>query len=329
MERLCQLAVNAELKGATDGAAPARVQLIPSGPTVFGRDGRRFVFDDQAGMDVLRAFAERGIDLPIDWEHASQHRAPRGESAPAAGWITHLTVERGDLVGDVAWTPQAAAQIGRREYRYISPVFDFEPATGRIVRLVSAGLTNLPNLHVQALNQENSTVSLSAALAAALGLPAETATEAEAVAAIGALKTDLSTARNAEQVPSLERFVPRADYDAVLTRASNAEQQVAQIKADAIKAEAEADIDAALKTGRIAPASVEHYRALCADSEGLERFRALVKTLPVIGAETNLDQRKPGGTATALNAEERAVCRATGISEQDFIAIRDQKENAA
>lgn len=323
-----RLALNTDLSASA--GAPERVELIPAGPTVAGRDGRQWLFDTTAGQDVMYAFALRGADLPIDWEHASQHRAPRGEEAPAAAWITGLSIENGALIGTVRWNERAANQVAAREYRYLSPVFDYEPDTGRIVRLVSAGLTNLPNLHLQALNQEHSmsrSTALVAAITGALGLAADASDDAIATA-INQLRADgdAATARalNAEQAqPALERYVPRADYDAVLARAANAEQQVAQIQAEALKAEAEADITAALEAGRIAPASVEHYRALCSEANGLATFRALVKTLPVIGKDTDLGTRKPPNTDTALNAEERAICQATGVAEADFLAARN------
>lgn len=327
-----RIALNTDLSTAPQGQVPPeRVTLIPAGPKVTGRDGRTWLFDDQAGQAVVGNFVARNAELPIDWEHASQHRAPRGEEAPAAAWITRLAVEDGALVGEVRWNERAANQIAAREYRYLSPVFDYDPATGRIARLVSAGLTNLPNLHLQALNQEQQPMERSTALAAAitvaLGL-APDATDDAIATAINQIKAKaddaMARALNAEQAtPALERYVPRADYDAVLARASNAETALRDHQAQALKAEAETAIDAALKGGRIAPASVEHYRAMCSDAKGLESFRALVQTLPVIAPETNLGTRQPPSTATALNAEEVAVCQAAGISHEQFIAARE------
>ncbi|NCT66372.1 MAG: hypothetical protein GXC76_01880 [Rhodanobacteraceae bacterium] len=139
------------------GTPPEWVQLLPAGPQVTGRDGRRWLFDAAASNAVLTTFNARATELPIDWEHASQHRAPNGEEAPAGGWIKELQVRAGALWGRVAWNARAAAQIAAREYRFLSPVFDFDPATGRIGRLVCAGLTNLPNLALAALNQQQDT----------------------------------------------------------------------------------------------------------------------------------------------------------------------------
>ncbi|MFW9266504.1 phage protease [Pseudomonas sp. NR3] len=315
-----QLALNTDLSAAvSDGQAPEWVELIPPGPKVSGRDGRQWLFDEQAGALVQSSFTGRAIDLPIDWEHATQHRATKGEDAPAAGWIKQLEIRNGGLWGLVDWTPRGANQVVNREYRFLSPVFDYESDSTRIVRLVSAGLTNKPNFLLTALNQEtleNSPVKLSPALLAALGLP-ETATEEQAIAATTQLKTT-AQAMNAER-PNLEQFVPRADYNALESRAINAEQALAtQKKADHEKA-VDALITAATQAGKITPATVEYHRAACHDETGLARFKAFVEAAPVVAAASNLGERKPDNTATALNAEEQKVASLLGMSEAEFI----------
>ncbi|WHS58628.1 phage protease [Pseudomonas sp. G2-4] len=315
-----QLALNTDLSAAvSDGQAPEWVELIPPGPKVSGRDGRQWLFDEQAGLLVQSSFTGRAIDLPIDWEHATQHRATKGEDAPAAGWIKQLEIRNGGLWGLVDWTPRGANQVVNREYRFLSPVFDYESDSTRIVRLVSAGLTNKPNFLLTALNQEtleNSPVKLSPALLAALGLP-ETATEEQAIAATTQLKTT-AQAMNAER-PNLEQFVPRADYNALESRAINAEQALAtQKKADHEKA-VDALITAATQAGKITPATVDYHRAACQDETGLARFKAFVEAAPVVAAASNLGERKPDNTATALNAEEQKVASLLGMSEAEFI----------
>lgn len=306
--RAHQLALCTDLGAGLD-AAPTHVELIPAGPDITGRDGRAWTFDAAAAAAVVSAFTARNAALPIDWEHASQHRAPTGGEAPAAAWIESLEIRDGALWGAVSWTDRGGAQVANREYRYLSPVFDFEPSTGRIARLVSAGLTNLPNLHVQALNSEESSMSRSTAFAAAIvGALALAATaDDDAVAtAINQLKSERDSAQalNAEKTPSLERYVPRADYDALQTRATNAEQAL-KAKADADhKASVDSAIGDALKAGKITPATESYHRATCADSDGLERFRAFVGAAPVIAAASGLDGKKAEGTA--LNAEQIA-----------------------
>lgn len=316
-----QLALNTDLSATvSDGKAPEWVELIPPGPQVTGRDGRQWLFDEQAGMLVQSSFTGRSIDLPIDWEHATQHRATKGEDAPAAGWIKQLEIRGGALWGFVDWTPRASAQVINREYRFLSPVFDFDPDTTRIARLVSAGLTNKPNFLLTALNQEtpeNTPVKLSPALLTALGLP-ETATEEQAIAATTQLKATVQ-ASNTEQRPNLEQFVPRADYNALESRATNAEQALAAQKKTEHDKAVDALITSATQAGKITPATVDYHRAACQDETGLARFKAFVEAAPVVAAATNLGERKPDNTATALNAEEQKVAALLGMSEAEFI----------
>ena len=315
-----QLALNTDLSATvSDGKAPEWVELIPPGPNVTGRDGRQWLFDEQAGTLVQSSFLGRAIDLPIDWEHATQHRASKGESAPAAGWIKQLELRNGALWGLVDWTPRASAQVINREYRFLSPVFDFDPDTTRIARLVSAGLTNKPNFLLTALNQENmevTPVTLSPALLTALGLPA-TATEEQALAATAQLKAT-AQAVNTEK-PNLEQFMPRADYDSVLQRAANAEQALAEQKKTEHNKQVDALITSATQAGKITPATVDYHRAACQDETGLARFKAFVDAAPVVAAPSNLDERKADKTATALNAEEQQVAKLLDMSEADFI----------
>ena len=310
------LALNTDLSAAiANGKAPEWVELIPAGPVVIGRDGRQWLFDEQAQEMVLSLFTARNIELPIDWEHATQHLAPNGQAAPAAAWITELEIRSGGLWGRVNWTPRGDAQVVAKEYRFLSPVFDYEAEGGRIVRLVSAGLTNVPNFLLTALNHENPefNVKLSPALLALLGLP-EAATEAEVLAAT----TQLKQAANTEKTPSLDRFVPRADHDALQLRATNAEQALAtRVKAER-DSSVNAEIDAALKLGKITPATADYHRAACQEEGGLERFKAFVNAAPVVAEPSGLDGKPKPVLSTALNAEQQAMCVQLGVDQEQF-----------
>lgn len=318
------LALNTDLSAlpSTEGQAPEWIELIPAGPTITGRDGRTWLFDELAQQLVLAAFTSRAIDMVIDWEHASEVSAPQGEPAPAAGWIDRLEIRADALWGHVAWTPRAGGQVAAREYRFVSPVFDYDDAYRRVLRMVSVGLTNKPNLVLTALNHEQpetQKLAIPLALAVLLGLDAS-ATDDQAIAAATQLKAT-ATARNNEQ-PSLDKFVPRQDYDQVVSRATNAEQALADRKASEHQATVEAEIDAALKAGKITPATVGYYRATCSEQAGLDRFREFVKAAPVVGDSSGLGEHKPDGTSTALNAEEKKVAQLMGISESDYLKGR-------
>ena len=326
-----RIALNVDLSGFD--SAPAEVELIPAPDPgtgkVTGRDGRTWLFDTQAQNAVLAGFRQGAIDLPIDWEHATQHRAPNGEEAPAAAWIEHVDIRDGALWGRTKWTPRGAAQVTNREYRFLSSVFDYDPTTGRIVHLVSAGLVNKPNLFLQALNHEEPPMRsklLAAAIVASLALQ-EDADDDAVAQAINALKKDKDTvtALNAEKAPSLDRYVPRADYDTQVTRAANAEKALT----DRNKAEHGAAVDAAIKgalqAGKITPATEEYHRATCSDASGLERFKAFVGAAPAVADPTNLDGKNPPAMATALNAEQKEAARLLGIPEADYLKTLQAK----
>jgi len=322
MKTLIALNTDLSAQPTTEGQAPDWIELIPTGPTVTGRDGRTWLFDDLAQQLVLSAFISRGIDMVIDWEHSTEVVAPQGEPAPAAGWIDRLELRSGALWGHVTWTPRAGAQVATREYRFVSPVFDYDDTYRRILRMVSVGLTNKPNLVLTALNHEQSEtqkMAIPLALAVSLGLDAS-ATDEQALAAVSQLKAT-ATARNNEQ-PSLDKFVPRQDYDKAVSRATNAEQALETRKADEHKAVVNTEIEAALKAGKITPATADYHRAACSEQGGLDRFREFVKAAPAVVEPSNLGERQPDGTSTALNAEEKQVAQLMGISEADFIKAR-------
>lgn len=318
-----QLAVNSEIYSSvelSDGKAPGWVELIPAGPTVTGRDGRSWLFDDIAAELVQSNFINRAIDLPIDWEHATQRRALIGKEAPAGAWIKQFEIrDGGSLWGQVDWTPRGASQVEAREYRFLSPVFDYDLENRRIVRMVSAALTNIPNFLMTALNQEQTEITpvkFSPALLALLGLP-ETATEDQVIAAITQLKSTAQAA-NSER-PNLAQFVPRADYDALEGRAVNAEQALTSHRKAGHDKEVEAVITSATQAGKITPSTVEYHRAMCQDEAGLARFKEFVTAAPVVAAPSDLSNKNPSNTATALNAEEQQVAKLMGLSEAEFI----------
>lgn len=322
MKRHLALNTDLSVQPSTEGQAPDWIELIPVGPTVTGRDGRTWLFDELAQQLVLAAFIARAIDMVIDWEHATEVATPNGEPAPAAGWIDRLEIRDGALWGHVSWTPRAGQQVAAREYRFVSPVFDYDDEYRRVLRMVSVGLTNKPNLVLTALNHENpepQKMAIPAALAASLGLDA-TATDEQAIAAVAQLKT-AATARNSEQ-PPLDKFVPRLDYDKAVSRATNAEQALKERKEADHKAVVDIEIESALKAGKITPATADYYRATCSEQAGLDRFREFVKAAPSVADPSSLGQQKPDGTSTALNAEEKAVARMMGMTEEDFLKGR-------
>ncbi|GFO67888.1 Mu phage protease GpI [Geomonas limicola] len=307
--------LNFELQPADGGGAPEWIELIPAGQIITGRDGRTWI-NDRPDM-ILASFATEGKDLPIDWEHASEIKAPCGDEAPAAGWIKEMEIRDGAIWGRVEWTVKGAASITSREYRYISPVFRFEIDSRRIFRLTSCGLTNQPNLFLSALNNEEPTLEVAMnaeqmkELCRICGIP-EDSTAAQIIAAC-----KKCCAMNHEQ-PSLDKFVPRADYDTALNRATTAESDLQAIKAGQLETAINTEIDAALAAGKITPATKDYHVAQCKQEGGLDRFKTFVAAAPVIAGATDLDSKEVDSKQTALNAEQQKIADMFGNSAEDL-----------
>ncbi|SNS05741.1 Mu-like prophage I protein [Humidesulfovibrio mexicanus] len=346
-------AFNTELPAS----APEWIQLLPAGPDVVGVDGRRWLFDQVGMVSVLNAFARRAQPLVIDWEHATELRGAAGLEAPASGWIRELQDRGGELWARVEWNARAAEQIRNREYRYISPVFTFQKSSGRVAEVVSAGLTNVPNLRLTALNRESqdsnqeddmplkliakalglddgatadqiltATNSLKAKAEQTSAVPvalcralglAETATPESAVQIVSGLKT---------QSLDLTRFVPRADYELATNRANDAE---ARLKAQA-DAQAEAEInglvDQAVKDGKVAPASKDFYLAACRQQGGVEEFKKFLGTAPVIAPDKTVQREVGADGAAKLTDVEQAMCKVLDLDPKDYAKTLGKEE---
>lgn len=300
------------LNVAAGGTAPEWIELIPAGATLQGVDGRSWANPDPAAVVAATDLSHRA--LALDWEHAGELRAPQGLDAPAAGWIEALEVREGAIWGRTSWTPRAAEQVANREYRFVSPVFTFAKASSRIERLVSAGLTNAPNLRLTALNheQESTDVDLITRLRQALSLPADANEDA--------VVTAVTTARAANV--DLTRYAPRSELETAINRANALQADVDRHNAEALTAKIDTVLDKAQGEGKITPASRPEYLAMCKVDGGLERFERLAATLPKIAsADRTGTERKPAGggdNPAALTEEQRAVCRALGQDEAAY-----------
>ena len=122
--------------------APAEFRVFPKGP--FEADGGTFVFDDRAARDVIAEFKKHGTEKFIDYRHQSLDPYAPPEGGKAAAWFS-LEIREGELwATNVRWTKPALATLEAKEWRYISPAFRFDAKSGRILKLVNVGLTNLP-----------------------------------------------------------------------------------------------------------------------------------------------------------------------------------------
>lgn len=125
-------------------------QLLPSGPSIKARDGRSYTFE--AGP-IIAAFEANNAPLAVDYEHGQDIAAPKGQAAPAAGWIVQLQNRGSELWGLVEWTEKAASFLAEGAYRYVSASFHHD-AAHRITRLYGAGLVNRPAFAIEPLRLE-------------------------------------------------------------------------------------------------------------------------------------------------------------------------------
>ena len=150
----------------------------------------------------------------------------------------------------------------------------------------------------------------------ALGLT-ETTTEEAALNHVTTLKAEHATALNQAQNPPLSLFVPRADYDTAMNRATTAETSLKQIKDEALETAINAEIDAALTAGKITPSTKDYHVAQCRQEGGLDRFKAFAAAAPVVAADSGLDGKKVD-EGTALNAEALQMASMFGNSADDL-----------
>lgn len=335
-----------DLASAGKGA-PEWIELFPAGPNIEARDGRKWTLEPSR---VLAAFTANNGPLAIDYEHGQHHLARQGKPAPAAGWITDLEERNGGIWGRVEWVAAAAELIAERAYRFISPDFD-HTKDGQITRLNGAGLVNRPALAMTALAQFNpkQEIFMLKAIAQALGL-AEDAEEAAILSAIStrdgerkaqhsalcqALKIDANgdhtavTAaiaklqeEKATALASVQKSGGDNETTALRTELAQTKSALAQLQEKDHGRDIDLALDAATKAGKITPASRETYRAMCSLEGGLDKFNALVETLPAIAAASVLDGKTPATKAedgldpTALANEARKY-----VNEQAALGV--------
>ncbi|HEY2404767.1 MAG TPA: phage protease [Polyangiaceae bacterium] len=129
------------LSSALPAQPPAEFRIFAAGANATAKG--TFLFDAQAARSVMADAAQRGVDLAIDLEHLSLDPKSPNYDPDARGYF-RLALRNGELwaVG-VTWTSDAAARLGARTQRYISPAFTFDDAM-RPTALVNVALVAQP-----------------------------------------------------------------------------------------------------------------------------------------------------------------------------------------
>lgn len=337
---------------------PGWLRLLPLGEVNLV-DGRpSFEVDPQSLADMVKAFAVRGTDLVIDYEHQSL----TGGQAPAAGWIKDLEVREDGLWAQVEWTNQAEGYLKQREYRYFSPVLRLDPDTRRPQELMNVALTNIPA--IQGLTP----------LMAKWGGEALTALGSEAgpgpeILDLASSETDnLETCQEKNQWAEALRaklgLEPEAPESALWQKSAEllqdlahdlelpAEATISQVKGglEALKAgkaqvtalqeeltalkerlteeTSNRAVEEALMAGKISPAQKEWALSYCRQDP--ESFRAYVEQAPrvvPVGERLNLGEERHREDQ-GLTPEELAICRAINLTPEAYSQAKGEMAQA-
>lgn len=334
---------------ASDAAQSVWIQLIPAG-SFAGRDGRGPY--DAGDLAAMQAVVDNSLqragstELVVDYDHQSVFGAIPGVGgrAPAAGWIKELQVRPDGIYGRVEWTTTAASAIRAGEYRYVSPVYTHTKA-GKVLLLVSAALTNTPNLDLNAVAASAQIAALHPGenmepIAQALGLAADadeaacltaivalTAAHAAVIAAAGlaagASTQDVVTAvqsARATAVPDPAKYVPIEVFTAVQSQLTQLQQQSGDDKASQA-------VEKVIKEGRLAPAQRDW--AMSYAKSNLAGFETFAAALPKLVAAGGREETKgaPKSGDDALSDTDLAVMSALGMSREAFVAARKLETN--
>lgn len=326
---------------------PVWIHILPSG-TFRGRDGRGpYVLGDaQAVIQASLSYAA-GADLVVDYDHQTLSAEEHSGPVPAAGWIKALEAREDGIWARVEWTDAAAASLKAKEYRYFSPVFDYDTRTGEVARIKLGALTNVPNLPLQAAasRQGDTMNELLERLCYMLNLPLTTTVEdmlgqldklkemiagaKDTVAAsidlakLVGLPTETAMAALVQSVqsrlaqpPDPAQWVPRPQFD-VISRA------LTELQGKTQTAEVERLVTEAMSAGKVPPA----MKAWATDyaTRDHEGFKQFVENAPVIAdANHSAGGLPPGGDAKTLTPEEETVAHAMGLSAEAFLAAKKE-----
>jgi phage I-like protein len=307
---------------------PTAFRIFPKGTFTTRNHPDAFLFDDESARLVMEAARVWGNQFHADYEHAALDPGEHG--SPAAAWFDLEVRDDGLWAVNVQWTDKATKALASREYRYFSPVWNFDEKTGRVLQFINLALTNLPATdHMEPLaasqrhttNQEPKPMKT---VLAALKL-SESATEAEALAAVSRVQ-ELQTA-----VANLTGKSAPADALAVLTafKASHdtlaaANQELEALKAERTKADLEKVIEDGMKAGKLTAAMMDWAKKQT--PEALKSYLAVAhrvipqKANPPKGSDTA--GTTPDDAGAQVTDADRYMANLTGTDVKVIAASR-------
>lgn len=323
-------------------SVPSEIMLTPAGE-FKARDGRPFgvgfwKLDAESATRVI-AKAEAAVgDFVIDYEHQTLNAEENGQPAPAAGWFKKLEWREDDglYAVDVRWTDRARALIEAGEYRYISPVLEFNKNTGVVLGVPMAALTNYPALDGNSdlvaraaakfqtnINEEDNIVNREQLIAMLeLGKDASDEQIDQAMTALKAkaASTDqkdieIATLKAEGGQPDPAKFVPIATFESL-------KADVATLKTAQDSGTVAALVKQGVADGKLLPVQEEWATELGISS--IDALKGYLEKTPAIAAlkgsqSKGKDPAKDGdGNDEELTEDELAVCKNLGISAEEY-----------
>lgn len=333
-------------KGSSD------IQLTPAGEfsAVDGRPGnmpkvaaKKWRIDGNIAARVIARLSALKNARVIDYEHQTLLAEKNGQAAPASGWWEGANLEWREGVGlfatNVAWTAKAKQMIEADEYRYISPVFEFDRATGDILDIKHVALTNDPGIDgmeqvtvaacraFSTPDQPDTEITMNETLKkllAALGLQ-DTTTEEAALSAVAALKSqrdELQTkvAEKETAIAALKSASPDPAKFVSVETMTALQGEVAALRGKLNGQELEGLVGEALEAGKLLPAQEAWAREL--GGKDIASLKAYLDKAPVVApGKPQSGGKGPEGGAGGngqLSEYELAVCKQLGISAEEF-----------
>tara|TARA_R110001583_G_scaffold195501_2_gene374412 strand:+ start:17091 stop:18101 length:1011 start_codon:yes stop_codon:yes gene_type:complete len=287
------------------------IQLLPSGRFAATDGSGRpnglegWFINAEIAAELIEKIEQRKLRLPIDYEHQSFLAEKNGQPAPAAGWFRSVEWREGEglFAVDVEWTDKAREMIKSGEYRYLSPVFTWNPETGDVTSLIGAGITNNPGLNNLA---ELSALTAKLATQAGVKVP-----DSNPIARLDALVKE-----NLETMAALQ---------AKTDEAATAQLEIATLRQKIAESEIDALIEDALDGARLLPAHVAAARRLA--SVDIAALKSLLDRPPLFPALLGMQSSRMsnrGGAAKhgGITTEERHICALTGRTPQQFEELK-------
>ncbi len=318
------------------GKVPSEIQLTLDG-TFKAKDGRPanldgWVINHDIAQALIQLANTQADAFVIDYEHQTLYAKQNGMPAPAAGFFKNLEYREGVgiFATNVEWTEAAASSIQAKEYRYISPVLQFNQKTGEVTKILMAALVNNPALDgmadltalaadyfsppTEALKMTDEVKNLQAKIADL----EKQLSDSKAACAIANEKAK-KTAACATETVDLSQYIPIADMKPLNEQIAALSAQI-KMKDDADKViEITQTVEAALSDGRLLPA-----QKLWAENLGKTNIAALKEYVAVSQPVAALSGTQTGGKAPDKTTKKDFKTASGWAVDEESAALHSQ-----